>query len=281
MRTSRREVAVKKWQPVPEPVHARLGNFARAACLLLAAGIATPARSEVSIVNDAPGRTPRLLVMPDFNKGKPLYWKTVRSGVDSRYVLNPQGDRLGDGIPNVGTRPGARQPWVVWSANDGADLEIAYAFWTGGRWEGPHLLERVDNTLDDLDPRIAFDANGNPVVTWWRNEPIPRVYLSTFRNGIWSAPLAISDASVPSRFPSLRIQDGKAVLTVRTPRGQSILYQSLSEIRIEGEGPLDGPVPPPGQEFPDPGASLTPPVNCGNSCSEIILVRPTPNDGRN
>lgn len=264
---------MKNWQPVPEPVRA-LGKLVRAVCLLLAAGLVTPARAEVSIVDDGAGRTPRLLVLPDVAKGKLLYWKPVRSGVDSHYVLNAQGDRLGDGVPNTGTRPGRRQPWVVWSANDGADLEIAYAFWTGGRWEGPHLLERVDNSRDDLDPRVAFDAAGNPVVAWWRNEPVPRVYLSTYRNGIWSAPLAISDPSVPSRNPLLRIQDGKAVLTVRTPNGQSVLYQNLTEITMDGQGPLDGPVPPPDQPFQDPG-SMSPPVNCGTSCVEIILVRPT------
>ena len=269
---------MKSWQPVPEPVRA-LGGLVRAACLLLAAGLATPARAEVSIVDDGAGRAPRLLVLPDVAKGKLLYWKGVRSPIDSRYLLNPQGDRLGDGVPSTGTRPGLRQHWVVWSANDGDDLEIAYAFWTGGRWEGPHLLERIDNSLDDLDPRVAFDARGNPVVAWWRNEPVPRVYLSTYRNGIWSAPLAISDASVPSRHPSLRIQDSKAVLTVRTPRGQSVLYQSLAELSIDGNGPLDGPAPPPGHEYPDPGGALSPPVNCGTSCVEIILVRPSTDDG--
>lgn len=271
---------MKKLQPVPEPMYAGVSKLVRACCLLLAATFASPARAEVSIVADAPGRGPRLLVLPDAQKGKLLYWKPVRSGVDSRFVLNPQGDRFGDETPTTGIRPGSRQPWVVWSANDGSDLEIAFAFWTGSRWEGPRLLERLDNGLDDRDPRLAFDATGNPVVAWWRNEPVPRVYLSTYRNGIWSAPLAISDPSIPSRYPSLRIQDGRAVLTIRTPRGQSVLYQSLSEIVIEGNGPLDGPVPPPDQQmFPDPGGANTPPVNCGTNCTEVILVRPTTVDG--
>jgi hypothetical protein len=258
-----------------------LGKLVLAGGILLAAGVASPARAEVSILTDAPGRSPRLLVLPETHQGKTLYWKAVRPGVESRYLLNPQGDRLGDGAPYTGTRPGSRQPWVVWSANDGSDQEIAFAFWTGGRWEGPRLLERADNGLDDLDPRVAFDAAGNPVVTWWRNEPVPRVYLSTNRNGIWSTPLALSDPSTPSRYPSLRIQDGKAVLTIRTPRGQSILYQNLSDIVIDG-GPLDGPVPPPDQDpFPDPGAGVHTPVNCGSNCSEIILVRPTTVEGGN
>ena len=270
---------MKKLQRNPRPMRVPLGKLLGAGCLLLAALLGAPARAEVSIVADAPGRSPRLMVQPEVRQGKLFYWKTIRTGVEPRYLLNAQGDRMGDGVPYTGIRPGSRQPWVVWAANDGNDYEIAYAFWTGGRWEGPHLLDSIDNTSDDLDPHLAFDSSGNPVVAWWRNESVPRVYLSTYRNGRWSTPFAISDASIPSRYPSLRIQDDRAVLTFRTSRGQTILYQSLAQISIEGTGPLDGPVPPPNQPASDPGALVRPPVNCGANCSEIILVRPTTNDG--
>jgi hypothetical protein len=225
-----------------------------AAGALLLAMMGVPALAEVSVVTDSTGRYHRTLFLSGIREGNRIVWGQIRNGVDPAALLNPTGDRFGDGIPAIGERPGSRQPWVLWSASDGGDREIAFATWTGGHWFGPRLLEVADNTHDDIHPRLGFDPEGRPVAVWQRNEPVPRVYLSLFRDGAWTPALALSDPALPARFPSLRVQGNRAVVTFFTPKGQTVLFQDLDAIvhppgfGIEGNGPMDGPVPPPGRE---------------------------------
>ena len=256
--------------------------FFAALAVLFVSSAFTPVKAEVSVVADSQGRYVRTLVVSASKGGRRLYWSPIRSGVDSRFLLNPSGDRMGDGAPVSGEQPGSRQPWVIWSATDGNDREIAFATWSDGRWQGPALLERSDNAFDDLNPRLAFDSQGRPVVAWWRNEAVPRIYLSTYRDGAWSSPLPISDASTPSRHPSLRVQGNLAVLTFSTPRGQTVLYQDLSmaPAQMDGNGPLDGPVPPPDTHHDpgDGGADKTP--SCAPQCPDLIFEKPQSTDQR-
>lgn len=271
---------MKSAQPTPRIASSRPSRK-YAALSVLCLGLAyAPLRAEVSVVTDSHGRYVRTLVASESKSGRKLYWSPVRRGVETRFLLNPTGDRMGDGAPAAGEQPGSRQPWVVWSAADGNDREIAFATWSDGRWQGPALLERADNAYDDLNPRLAFDSQGRPVVAWWRNEPIPRIYLSTYRQGSWSSPIAISDASIPSRLPSLRIQGNLAVLTFFTPQGQTVLYQdlSLSPVQMDGNGPLDGPVPPPASSA-DPGDGGQSTLSCEPQCPDILFQKPQGSNG--
>jgi hypothetical protein len=255
-------------------------RFLTAVVILFISWIIAPLRAEVSAVTDSQGRYVRTLLISESRGGRRLYWSQVRKMVDSRLLLNPSGDRMGDGVPVTGEQPGSRQPWVIWSASDGNDREIAFATWSMGRWQGPALLERSDNTYDDLNPRLAFDSQGRPVVAWWRNEAIPRIYLSIYREGAWSSPLPISDASTPSRSPSLRIQNNLAIVTFFTSHGKTVLYQDLSlvPVQMDGNGPLDGPVPPP-DAHADPGevdpGNMT--SSCSPDCPDIIVHKPKNN----
>ena len=216
---------------------------------LLLVLFAAPLFAEVSVVTDARGKYVKTLFLTESRGVRRVIWGQVRGGADSSTLLNLRGDRMGDSRPVIAEQPGTRQPWVIWSAADGHDREIAFATWSGGHWQGPRFLERVDNPYDDLDPCLAFDAAGNPVAVWWRREPIPRVYLSLFLNGAWTPSYPVSDAAVPSRHPSLRISGDQAVVSFRTPQGQTVLFLELQDLVMvsEGSGPLDGPVPPPGQ----------------------------------
>jgi len=215
---------------------------------------AAPLSAEVSVVTDAQGKYVKTLLLTGSRDGHRVVWGQVRSGVDPSALLNVRGDRTGDSRPVIAEQPGTRQPWVLWSVLDGHDREIAFSTWSGGRWQEPRLLETSDNPYDDLDPRLAFDAAGNPVVVWWRKEPIPRVYLSLYLQGVWTPAYPVSDATVPGREPSLRLSGALAVVTFRTPLGQTVLFLDLRGLLMspEGNGPLDGPVPPPDQR-PNPG----------------------------
>ncbi len=211
---------------------------------------AAPLLAEVSVVTDSRGKYLKTLFLEQPRGIRRVIWGQVRGGADPSTLLNPLGDRMGDSRPILAEQPGTRQPWVLWSASDGHDREIAFATWSGGHWEGPQLLERVDNSSDDLDPRLAFDAAGRPLVVWWRRGPIPQVYLSLFFNGAWTPSYLVSDPAVPSRHPSLRMSGTQAIVSFRTPQGQTVLFLDLRDLVIvaEGNGPLDGPVPPPGME---------------------------------
>jgi len=216
---------------------------------LILASVATPLLAEVSILTDARGRYLRTLILCDVRGSQRLVWSQVRQGVNPSALLNVHGDRWGDSVPFIRDQPGRRQPWVIWSAGDGHDKEIAFSTWLNGRWQTPQLLESVDNLYDDLGPRLAFDAKGRPVAVWWRNDPVPRVYLSVYGGGVWSRPLLISDVGTPSRFPSVAVTGSQAAVTFYTPRGQTVLFQDLDAMAagavLEGNGPMDGPVPPP------------------------------------
>jgi hypothetical protein len=226
---------------------------------------AAPIRAEVSVVTDSKGRAVRTLVLNEVRGGRRLYWSRVRHDVDARTLLNVRGDQLGDDAPLVREQPGSRQPWVVWSASDGHDKEIAFATWKQGSWQGPQLVDRVDNPYDDLNPRLAFDAKGTPIVTWWRNEPIPKVYLSIYVHDGWSRPITVSDPTVAGRYPSVRVDRGRAVVTFYTPRGQTVLFQELvaPDNQSSSEAPpLDGPNPPP-EILLDPPQDTD---NCDQAC---------------
>jgi len=209
-----------------------------------------PLFAEVSVATDSRGKYLKTLFLTESRGARRVIWGPVRGGADPSTLLNLRGDQMGDSRPVIGEQPGTRQPWVVWSAGDGHDMEIAFATWSGGHWQGPQLLETADNPYDDLDPRLAFDAAGNPLVVWWRREPIPQVYMSLFLGGAWTPPFTISDPAVPSRHPSLRISGTRAVVSFRTPRGRTVLFLDLQpgSVFLEGAGPMDGPVPPPGMQ---------------------------------
>lgn len=211
---------------------------------------AAPLLAEVSVATDSRGKYLRTLLLTESRGARRVIWGQVRGGADPSTLLNLRGDLAGDSRPVIAEQPGTRQPWVIWSAEDGHDREIAFATWSGGRWQGPQLLERVDNPYDDMDPRLAFDAAGNPVAVWWRREPIPKVFLSLFLNGAWTRSYLVSDPAVPSRHPSLRMSGTQAIVSYRTPQGQAVLFLDLRNLVMvpDGSGPLDGPVPPPGQD---------------------------------
>ena len=271
---------MKSAQPTLSVVWIGPRRFVAAVAVLFVSWAFAPLKAEVSVVTDSHGRYVRTLVVSESKGGRRLYWSPTRRGVDTRLVLNPTGDRLGDGAPVIGEQPGSRQPWVIWSAADGHDREIAFATWSNGRWQGPALLERSDNPYDDLNPRLAFDPQGRPVVAWWRNEEIPRIYLSTYREGAWSTPLPISDASTPSRFPSLRIQGNLAVVTFSTAQGQTVLYQDLSSPPAQMDGTVDGPVPPPASAPPGDGDADNDTPPCTTDCPQIIVSKPQGADGQ-
>ena len=142
-------------------IRSLLGRVLAGLCVVL---VSAPLFAEVSVITDTSGIYLRTLVLTEARGNGRLIWSQVRRGVVPSALLNVDGDLKGDSNPIVLEQPGRRQPWAVWTTSDGHDREIAFATWAQGHWLGPQLLERLDNPYDDLNPRLAFDSTGSPVV---------------------------------------------------------------------------------------------------------------------
>lgn len=81
--------------------------------------------------------------------------------------------------PNLALNPVDGEPVVVWSRDDGADMELALARrLPGGGWTSIDLL--TSNTTSDIEPRLAIDGDGQAFVLWWPEGVGGPVQIQTF-----------------------------------------------------------------------------------------------------
>ncbi len=196
-----------------------LRNISIGVATLLLGTLASSVFGEIAVELDKNGNYRHVLILQGMRGGKPIIWQGVRPGVQPRLLLNPNGDMVGDLSPDVRESPRNGLPWAVWSFNDGTDFDIAFSLFNGQQWVIPRLLETGDNSFHDLDPVLAFTRDGTPMVTWWQAAQIPRVLLSVFRGGEWSAPILVSDPRVDSRHPVLRVRGRNLTLHFKTENG--------------------------------------------------------------
>ena len=208
------------------------------ACFLIPLGCAPigGARSEISTQSSAAGTT--LLYI--FGKtSDPDPWPSfgrVRPGAPASSLLNENGDLHGDKRPDLAFHQGSA-PAVVWSYWDGSDFEIAYSEWTGAAWTQTLLL--TDNVVDDLDPKIAIDASGQPVLAWWRSGQVPAVF-SRRRSvaAIWEPESQVSPADQHARIPSVAVpSDGQVRISYEVNLGSTRQVVVTRDDRTSAEGP--------------------------------------------
>jgi len=75
-----------------------------------------------------------------------------------------------------------KTPLVAWARSDGHDREMAYSFWDYSRnaWSDISFVERVDNPIDDLNPRIkSRDGGRSAELSWTRNGATEQVFEAT------------------------------------------------------------------------------------------------------
>ncbi|MEW5807604.1 MAG: hypothetical protein AB1756_09705 [Acidobacteriota bacterium] len=105
----------------------------------------------------------------------------------------------------IETNPASGNPEAVWSAKGGSDssYEIRYSYLDGTEW-APSVAITTDS-VDDLDPRLAFDLSGNRNAVWWSDGTYDIIQYSylPFSGGSWSSPLSISSSSENCRYPSV------------------------------------------------------------------------------
>ena len=90
----------------------------------------------------------------------------TRLHVEYSYVLNATGAANGDRGAVFAIDPQTGRPFVAWSWFDGSDYEVVISQWGGSGWTAKEIV--TDNAVDDLDPSIAFGADGSCKVSWWR-----------------------------------------------------------------------------------------------------------------
>ena len=194
--------------------------------ILVAASLALmvsqiPTRAEVSAEVDVQGRYVRTVVFANASIRNARVWSIQRAKTGF-YPLNPAGDENGDLWPLiVDQTAGELKPWVVWSRFNGTDYDLAWSTFRG-TWRQTAWVEARPAPGDDLDPSIAFDAEGRPHMVWWRNEGgRGRVYVSIFLVSRWMIAYPVSDEAVDSVHPQVSIRlDGKIEVSYDTPAGR-------------------------------------------------------------
>ena len=158
------------------------GRFTLVVLALLVLGT-PPARSEVSIGEEGP--TSNFLYAAGGDDPTAYPWGRVRRHAASGLFLQPDADQALNGPMDFAINPSTHRPEVVWSRFDGNDFEIALSRWDGTAWSDPEFL--TDNTVDDLDPAIAFTHTGSALVSWWREEGERQVWFLEKAEGTdWS-----------------------------------------------------------------------------------------------
>ena len=143
-------------------------------------------------------------------------WQAFRPIAPER-ILNPSGFVRGDGTPDATTKPDG-SPVVVWAYNVGPDHDAAIAEWDGTAWGSIGFL--ATSGEDELDPRIAVEANGAVHVAWWTAGD-GLVWLRTRQpgSGVWDAPVLVTYGGEHGRRPSVLVVGG--VLRVAYERDSS------------------------------------------------------------
>jgi len=232
----------------------------RALLLLAVLLLAGPLLAEVSVT---PQGRPVVLVKDG------VVWAPVRHGVDSRFLLNPWGDVRGDGAPDLQVSPASGYPEVVWASRQGGGHEIAFARWTGERWETSVV---TSDPADDLLPEIHHDAWGNRFILWVRQDQASGIFLAASPPGRpdFNHPLRLNAAGREAFEPSLAIGDGGQVLLswIEVDHGGGLLLR-LAEVHpacdwefvLLGGGDIPEPTPLAilwirrgGEEIPEPTA---------------------------
>lgn len=197
---------------------------AAAALVLLGSGVA--ARAEVAAEVDHAGNYLRMIVFTSATSTDAVRIWSVHRQVDRhhRKLLNPDGDYRGDLWPYIlEDRAREIRPWVVWPRFNGEEFDLAFSRWSAGEWSPIEWVDPISPSLDgnDVDPHMSFDAEGRPLLSWWRDENgLGQVYFSMFLTTRWMEGMPVSDAGTDSRYPTVTEQeDGNIRVEYFTPGG--------------------------------------------------------------
>jgi len=131
--------------------------------------------------------------------------------------------------------------WSVWSYRAVGEYDVAIAVrGIDGAWSPATFLGRRDG-VDQIEPSIAVDADGNVYVAFATRSP-QRIWTSVLASGqsTWSEPsiVALDEAATA---PALRVVRDRLVIGVRGTRGIRMIDLPLYSAPNATEGIQDGP----------------------------------------
>ncbi len=236
------------------------------------------ALAEVSVQLDKDGKLKKVHFLTRGEGRAGVVWGQVRKYLPLEMMLNPLGDNLEDGAPHIALHPETGYPWVVWSMNIANQKQIGFATWDGRRWTSPARVVQLPDPMghEQLDPQLSFTQLGAPILTFWVEAPVARIYFSTLIDGRWSPPLALSDRDVDSRRPVQTLEDDGETLQLAfgTPTGTLTTTYSTRTLLELSAGIMDNPIPPgaePGPGGDEPGDTTRPPTNSSGSDPRQML----------
>ena len=169
-------------------------------------------------------------------------WEPVGAADRFSYVLNPEGDRRGDGHPDFAIDPATGLPTAVWAAKEGADFEIVVSSFDGRSWTAP-IKVRTAPGIADLDPRIVFRRDGYAIVTWWQKSSSPVVRMAFMTpEGLWYDGGVVSAAGVKARKPAIRQEGMLTIVGYRTSKETGLVAFTVGMMDPSfGDGPTPFP----------------------------------------
>ena len=212
------------------------------AALSLVAVAAVPvAFGEVYAELGADGRFVATHVVVERGSNAGRVWHPVGVAPASSLILNADGDLRGDGRPDVAVNPISHLPRAVWAQRNGSNYDIATSQFDGNVWSSP-ILVHLGNTVDDLDPRLAFRADGVAVVTWWvrGSSPVVRMAYAT-PDGLWHDAGVVSTAGTRAKRPEIRQEGSLTIIAYRTPQNIGIVTLNIV-IPTFADGPTPFPL---------------------------------------
>jgi hypothetical protein len=88
---------------------------------------------------------------------------------------------------------------IVWHQSDGSYIQIYMSEYRNGIWSHNNASFTIDSHISPdgqsaYYAKVAMDDNGNAVIVWHQSS---RILMSSYRNGAWTHPAALSDSISP------------------------------------------------------------------------------------
>lgn len=205
--------------------------------VLLAACLSTGRGALAEISLDQPNGPSQIMILGRLDGPDPWPDFAPVRLIPLNRMANPQGSDYGDREPDVTVKFNV-PPGVVYAAQDGLDLEIAYTEWTGSEWSSRVLL--TSNSVNDREPKIVSDVAGQPVLAWWREGAPGSVWSSRrLASGAWEPEARVSLPGENAQTPTAAIlQDGRLRVAYETMGAT----KSIVIARDDRATPADPPV---------------------------------------
>jgi len=157
--------------------------------------------------------------------GEPVLsaWQVYSASLDSRHVLNPDGETNGDGDPSLAFNVVSGLPMVAWARNSAGGYDVVLSCFVNGAWTDPLVLAEDATLVEPADPVLVVDrSDGSVHLLYWENDLWPRVIYRQAPADLssWSDPVQVSLPGEKAVRPSGTFHDGLLHVVYEAHAGQ-------------------------------------------------------------